>query len=216
MCTGLPKQEDSAPRRLWRLPGVPPQHRCSVELVGLALVAAIQAELDTITAYESPPCVYSHPSATQLHPPKASKRKVVGSNPKFNSCSLPLYRDEDASPKSLFTLSSSPINSTLTLCDGNYDDDNSLSFNPRCFTACSLCRRPLIPTKDIYMYRDDQAFCTKQCRQHQILIDEQKEKSCSDGRGPKTTFCHFKACSTSLKYENSTTYKTRKDTIAYM
>ncbi|KAG4959000.1 hypothetical protein AAZX31_13G070900 [Glycine max] len=42
--------------------------------------------------------------------------------------------------------------------------------------ACSLCKRPLVPGRDIYMYRGDSAFCSLECRQQQINQDERKEK----------------------------------------
>ncbi|CAK7347102.1 unnamed protein product [Dovyalis caffra] len=42
--------------------------------------------------------------------------------------------------------------------------------------ACSLCKRRLIPGRDIYMYKGDSAFCSLECRQQQISLDERKEK----------------------------------------
>ncbi|XP_011027684.1 PREDICTED: uncharacterized protein LOC105127902 [Populus euphratica] len=42
--------------------------------------------------------------------------------------------------------------------------------------ACSLCKRRLIPGRDIYMYRGDSAFCSLECRQQQMSLDERKEK----------------------------------------
>ncbi|OEL19624.1 hypothetical protein BAE44_0019356 [Dichanthelium oligosanthes] len=42
--------------------------------------------------------------------------------------------------------------------------------------ACSLCRRDLSPTKDVYMYRGDQGFCSEECRWQQILVDEGRER----------------------------------------
>ncbi|XP_031119517.1 FCS-Like Zinc finger 6-like [Ipomoea triloba] len=42
--------------------------------------------------------------------------------------------------------------------------------------ACSLCKRRLIPGRDIYMYRGDSAFCSLECRQQQMTQDERKEK----------------------------------------
>ncbi|CAN4116323.1 unnamed protein product [Withania somnifera] len=42
--------------------------------------------------------------------------------------------------------------------------------------ACFLCKRRLIPGRDIYMYRGDSAFCSLECRQQQMNIDEKKEK----------------------------------------
>ncbi|KAF8109908.1 hypothetical protein N665_0089s0027 [Sinapis alba] len=43
--------------------------------------------------------------------------------------------------------------------------------------SCSLCNRLLVPGRDIYMYRGDRAFCSLECRQQQITVDEKKEKS---------------------------------------
>ncbi|GKV09288.1 hypothetical protein SLEP1_g20813 [Rubroshorea leprosula] len=42
--------------------------------------------------------------------------------------------------------------------------------------ACSLCKRRLVPGRDIYMYRGDSAFCSLECRQQQMTQDEKKEK----------------------------------------
>ncbi|ESQ34580.1 hypothetical protein EUTSA_v10008987mg [Eutrema salsugineum] len=43
--------------------------------------------------------------------------------------------------------------------------------------SCSLCKRHLVPGRDIYMYRGDRAFCSLECRQQQITVDERKEKA---------------------------------------
>ncbi|KAF3795281.1 hypothetical protein EJ110_NYTH05319 [Nymphaea thermarum] len=42
--------------------------------------------------------------------------------------------------------------------------------------ACSLCKRRIGPGRDIYMYRGDTAYCSLECRQQQMNIDEKKEK----------------------------------------
>ncbi|KAL3733228.1 hypothetical protein ACJRO7_022713 [Eucalyptus globulus] len=42
--------------------------------------------------------------------------------------------------------------------------------------SCSLCKRRLVPGRDIYMYRGDSAFCSLECRQQQMKQDERKEK----------------------------------------
>ncbi|XP_020210019.1 FCS-Like Zinc finger 6 [Cajanus cajan] len=47
---------------------------------------------------------------------------------------------------------------------------------PHFLRACSLCKRPLVPGRDIYMYRGDSAFCSLECRQQQMNQDERKEK----------------------------------------
>ncbi|KAM2022257.1 hypothetical protein ACFX16_044181 [Malus domestica] len=45
--------------------------------------------------------------------------------------------------------------------------------------ACGLCKRRLIPGRDIYMYRGDTAFCSLECRQQQMNLDERKDKCSS-------------------------------------
>ncbi|KAL2317724.1 hypothetical protein Fmac_031600 [Flemingia macrophylla] len=47
---------------------------------------------------------------------------------------------------------------------------------PHFLRACSLCLRPLVPGRDIYMYRGDTAFCSLECRQQRMNQDERKEK----------------------------------------
>ncbi|XP_019451089.1 PREDICTED: uncharacterized protein LOC109353316 [Lupinus angustifolius] len=37
---------------------------------------------------------------------------------------------------------------------------------------CFLCRKRLLPGKDIYMYKGDRAFCSVDCRCKQIYKDE--------------------------------------------
>ncbi|KAJ1390571.1 Zf-FLZ domain [Sesbania bispinosa] len=45
-----------------------------------------------------------------------------------------------------------------------------------CFLkTCNLCNRHLSPDKDIYMYRGDQGFCSIECRNRQIVLDEMRE-----------------------------------------
>ncbi|KAG0502001.1 hypothetical protein HPP92_002073 [Vanilla planifolia] len=42
--------------------------------------------------------------------------------------------------------------------------------------ACGLCSRRLSPGRDIFMYRGEIAFCSLECRQQQINLDERKAK----------------------------------------
>ncbi|KAF8011271.1 hypothetical protein BT93_J1779 [Corymbia citriodora subsp. variegata] len=45
-----------------------------------------------------------------------------------------------------------------------------------CFLkSCHLCRKRLSPHEDIYMYRGEQGFCSVECRERQIAIDEMTE-----------------------------------------
>ncbi|XP_074586035.1 FCS-Like Zinc finger 6-like [Curcuma longa] len=42
--------------------------------------------------------------------------------------------------------------------------------------ACGLCNRSLGPGRDAYMYRGEIAFCSLECRQQHINLDERKQK----------------------------------------
>ncbi|XP_022772310.1 uncharacterized protein LOC111314957 [Durio zibethinus] len=57
---------------------------------------------------------------------------------------------------------------------------------PHFLRSCGLCRRRLVPGRDIYMYRGDGAFCSLECRQHQINQDEKREK-CSTASKKQAT-----------------------------
>ncbi|GAB2273652.1 hypothetical protein Dimus_008434 [Dionaea muscipula] len=48
---------------------------------------------------------------------------------------------------------------------------------PYFLEACFLCKKPLGGNRDIFMYRGDTPFCSEECRQEQIEIDESKEKN---------------------------------------
>ncbi|XP_022941037.1 uncharacterized protein LOC111446445 [Cucurbita moschata] len=51
-----------------------------------------------------------------------------------------------------------------------------LQENANFLRDCSLCSRPLVPGRDIYMYRGDRGFCSDECRQQQMKQDERREK----------------------------------------
>ncbi|XP_061336586.1 FCS-Like Zinc finger 6-like [Gastrolobium bilobum] len=42
--------------------------------------------------------------------------------------------------------------------------------------TCGLCKCRLAPSRDIYMYRGDTAFCSSECREQQMKQDQRKEK----------------------------------------
>ncbi|XP_058086067.1 FCS-Like Zinc finger 3 [Magnolia sinica] len=42
--------------------------------------------------------------------------------------------------------------------------------------SCHLCNKPLGENKDIFMYRGNTPFCSVECRQEQMDIDEAAEK----------------------------------------
>ncbi|KAE8077350.1 hypothetical protein FH972_015922 [Carpinus fangiana] len=61
---------------------------------------------------------------------------------------------------------------------------------PHFLRSCSLCKRRLVPGRDIYMYRGDSAFCSLECRQQQMNRDERMD-NCSfaskrEGSGSST------------------------------
>ncbi|KAJ8557930.1 hypothetical protein K7X08_004696 [Anisodus acutangulus] len=47
---------------------------------------------------------------------------------------------------------------------------------PHFLEACFLCKKQLGHNKDIFMYRGDTPFCSEECRQEQIDMDEANEK----------------------------------------
>ncbi|KAL4557641.1 hypothetical protein LXL04_035826 [Taraxacum kok-saghyz] len=53
--------------------------------------------------------------------------------------------------------------------------------------ACHLCNRHLIAGRDIFMYRGDSAFCSLECRQEQMNLDEKKDKCSISSKTPVTT-----------------------------
>ncbi|KAM0010610.1 putative Zf-FLZ domain, Zinc finger, NHR/GATA-type, FCS-Like Zinc finger/3 [Helianthus debilis subsp. tardiflorus] len=48
--------------------------------------------------------------------------------------------------------------------------------NSHFLEACTLCSKPLGHNTDIYMYRGNNPFCSQECRQEQIEIDEARER----------------------------------------
>ncbi|KAL5216374.1 hypothetical protein ABZP36_007775 [Zizania latifolia] len=60
-------------------------------------------------------------------------------------------------------------------CDPD-DDDEHLGHH-HYLEICLLCRRPLGGNRDIFMYRGNMPFCSEECRQEQIDIDEAREQT---------------------------------------
>ncbi|KAL9234337.1 hypothetical protein vseg_009220 [Gypsophila vaccaria] len=57
-----------------------------------------------------------------------------------------------------------------------YDDVYTYQ-QPHFLESCFLCHKPLGPNNDIFMYRGNTPFCSEECRQEQIEVDEAKERS---------------------------------------
>ncbi|KNA08617.1 hypothetical protein SOVF_160990 [Spinacia oleracea] len=69
---------------------------------------------------------------------------------------------------------SSPTRSvSARLFDARFEELHS----PHFLESCHLCKKPLGGNRDIFLYRGDTPFCSEECRQEQIDIDESKEKN---------------------------------------
>ncbi|XP_058190158.1 FCS-Like Zinc finger 2-like [Rhododendron vialii] len=95
--------------------------------------------------------------------------------------SRPLYYNtlSSQSKNSLRNLSFSSSSSPRS---GRFQDSGKFYFEevvvhqPYFLEACSLCKKPLADNKDIFMYRGDTPFCSEECREEEIEIDEAREK----------------------------------------
>lgn len=61
---------------------------------------------------------------------------------------------------------------SMRFYDARYEDHQ-----PHFLETCFLCKKTLGDNSDIFMYRGDTPFCSEECRQEQIEIDEAKEKN---------------------------------------
>lgn len=61
--------------------------------------------------------------------------------------------------------------SSMFYCDTVEYDSGTHYF----LDSCSLCKKPLSKNRDIFMYRGDTPFCSEECRQEQMEIDQERE-----------------------------------------
>ncbi|KAG5034586.1 hypothetical protein JHK87_009496 [Glycine soja] len=54
----------------------------------------------------------------------------------------------------------------------NHSEDTTPDF----LRVCFLCKRRLVPARDIFMYKGDSAFCSSECREQLMKQDERKDK----------------------------------------
>ncbi|KAB1215733.1 hypothetical protein CJ030_MR4G020437 [Morella rubra] len=66
--------------------------------------------------------------------------------------------------------------SALSPRSGRFYDARFEDHQAHFLEACFLCKKPLGNNKDIFMYRGDTPFCSEECRQEQMEMDEAKEK----------------------------------------
>lgn len=64
-------------------------------------------------------------------------------------------------------------------------------------SSCHMCHKKL-HGEDIYMYRGEKAYCSTECREKQIVMDEKKEKKRSSQVSSRSTFADVSTspCST--------------------
>ncbi|RVW66993.1 hypothetical protein CK203_065124 [Vitis vinifera] len=119
----------------------------------------------------------SHPTITAFN----QSEILVGVQATCSLCPFNLHiascasQQPPASPSS-FTMaassSSSPRSGLLY-----YAGCEEYPHQPHFLEACFLCQKPLGNNADIFMYRGNTPFCSKECRQEQMEFDEAKEKS---------------------------------------
>ncbi|MQL96187.1 hypothetical protein Taro_028861 [Colocasia esculenta] len=66
--------------------------------------------------------------------------------------------------------------------------------------ACSLCHVPLRASRDVFMYKGDVPFCSEECREEQIALDEVVERDDSSRR----PLCRQPTAPASLKQATTT------------
>ncbi|KAG9443918.1 hypothetical protein H6P81_015258 [Aristolochia fimbriata] len=97
-------------------------------------------------------------------------RKMVGLSLLLDSSKTPQVITKSNIPRS--------SSSSAALLSPSSNSLPAATFLDECF----LCKKRLLPEKDIYMYRGDRAFCSVECRCRQIFMDEESvvsEKNCS-------------------------------------
>ncbi|KAK3225058.1 hypothetical protein Dsin_004920 [Dipteronia sinensis] len=91
--------------------------------------------------------------------------------------SRPLSYGRRNSLRNLSSLSSSSVCSSSPRSGPRFYDARYEEPQPHFLEACFLCKKPLGSNRDIFMYRGDTPFCSEECRQDQIEIDEAREKN---------------------------------------
>ncbi|KAM0914292.1 hypothetical protein ACQ4PT_011505 [Festuca glaucescens] len=62
-------------------------------------------------------------------------------------------------------------------------DFNAVMETAAFLKACGLCCRRLGPGRDTFIYMGEVAFCSLECRQQQMNLDELKDKKCFPATG---------------------------------
>ncbi|CAK8560517.1 unnamed protein product [Lathyrus sativus] len=94
---------------------------------------------------------------------------------------------------------SSKSNSNILIKSAVKKPNQTISMDFCFLKTCNLCNKHLSQDKDIYMYRGDQGFCSIECRNRQIVLDEMKELEISTKRMVKS----YRQCCNEARRETS-------------
>ncbi|XP_009592194.1 FCS-Like Zinc finger 1-like [Nicotiana tomentosiformis] len=121
--------------------------------------------------------------------------------------SRPLYLQR-RSLKNLSSITSPRLASGKRFYETRFDEPQ-----PHFLEACFLCKKALGDNTDIFMYRGDTPFCSEECRQEQIEMDEAKEKKLNLSASVKALRKNDQRKSTSSN-ETAQDYPLHRGTVA--
>ncbi|THU69479.1 hypothetical protein C4D60_Mb08t14850 [Musa balbisiana] len=111
-------------------------------------------------------------TSKRLQPMESSSFSCSSSSTASSSSAFDLEAGRAAPYNSAGAAAGSRSPKARFFCDG-LDDEEPHHFLDSCF----LCGKPLAGNRDIFMYRGDMPFCSEECRQEQIEMDESKEQN---------------------------------------
>ncbi|KAK9136850.1 hypothetical protein Sjap_007444 [Stephania japonica] len=124
-------------------------------MVGLSIVLEGQNKTNNNNYYvKKSSTTIKNPKATP--PPLLQVINKTNINTNTNTNTIPSSSSSSSSSYNYYHYSSSPL--------------SSINFLDNCY----LCQKPLLPNKDIFMYRGDRAFCSEECRCRHICMDDEE------------------------------------------
>ncbi|KAK1380282.1 FLZ-type domain-containing protein [Heracleum sosnowskyi] len=108
---------------------------------------------------------------------------------------------QSGTASSLSKRSPQVINKT-TMTKPTQPSSTSSALGPSFLDKCFLCRKELLLTEDIYMYKGDKGFCSVECRCRQIHMDEEDQPA-AFMRSKKNTYKMNKTTTNCSSYYSS-------------
>ncbi|KAJ8557931.1 hypothetical protein K7X08_004697 [Anisodus acutangulus] len=136
----------------------------------------------------------------------------ISANHHHNQNSLvsrPLYLTRRPSLKNLSSMSSPRLGGGRRLYDSRFEEQQ-----PHFLDACFLCNKLLGNNRDIFMYRGNTPFCSEECRQEQIDMDEANEKKFNLSASMKASRKKDQTKSTTSPSKTTQEYPLHKGTVA--